>query len=1459
MASSSLAPPAAAMPSVAVAISLSRVCSPEIACGEVMGEKQVAQWVAAVTACDTRLVEELNVSQLGLVDEVLRSLVALLLSASSLQSFPHLLSLDLSGNTVGNEGCALLAESVAALRGRPFGGLRTLDVSGNRIGAAGAAALADSFFPEGTAELTAGGEEYKLVCSDNPVGDLGVESISAVVAKRRCRAGLFLCNVGCTGRGCLALAKCAPWTSTLDIGYNSVPIARLEALIAVSGPQLRSLGLEQMGSVDGRHIAKDLVLEALGDVIATARSGLLQVNLAQNDIQDAGLRLLTDSFSASSAQRLRELDLSQNRLRDGNLLAKLLVGGGERLVTLNLHGNELNDLAVVCLAAGIAFTPTLRKLDLSRNRFGDDGMVALASALSNQCSALAAKSSEKASHSTFSSQVVSMWLEDLAGVSRSRSTSTVCFAGDPDLGLRSLDLAMNMIMDRGACALADAIRGVSTSKRPREDPSNLAFVDLSDNSVGDVGRRALEEAVEESHRRVQHVLDLVSSGQTDGSRFPRPLSVVGLDLDKVDSAIAEQASRCRAQFMAGFPDPLCEGSEQRVAVDPLGALSDCSAVQAKPHMLESPDVSKDMLESLEEHEMMLGSRSAAEGSSDPVARALFRAQFALHRAQTAEARANSDVVLPDEQAHAILVSDALKDQSAEQLELRIDGGSVPVQLPAQVMGANCDTHALQKVSLDSIKQESELLELLRLQSEVAKLRKQVEGSAEIVGAELREEPDSEAPTGRLAISSSARDARDFESATARLECEVAELRAQVARIDRTLASIHPQPEEEVDMDEPLQEVQIAEGVVNPLTGRVRLPKKSSGDLWGDVGPVQSETDIAAAGAREPEPESSSNAEGTLATAEMPSELAELADFVNAPAPQAVVPSSPARPGELETPPVPEQMSSAGPSGPKGDGKGKGKALGPPPPPAKGTGKGPPPPPKAASKAAAPKTANAKSSRATAASEQDSAVAPLGKKLYWKSLDIGNSEGTIFSAEGRERRSSTVSIDTAAFAKMFEAEKEKGQMDRRKSSAMLSKAQKKSDGIKLLSDHRARNIAIILRRLRFSTTELTDILQRLAWESQGLSTDDLEQLLEVIPTKDEGEKLREYRAVEAREKMRDVEQMVLPLALLSRSAARVRLLCIARGSKPTFNSTMQNFAQIRLACSAIQKSSVLQEVMWLALDLGNYINHGDSSKGAKAITVGSLVTLKDFKTGRMSSLHFLCACLMRGAPSRDFQGELVRELKPALSLQNLEVQTLQSQTRNFFRDFEVAKAECSNFLHEYEGGGESPKTSPAGSPRSPSRSKDTFDDDESVEEGEQGSGEHRVKEELDSVRFVEDVMKIRGPPGRRLRNMLRVVEKLSRLLRDDLETTTSQVHKTLRFCGMTKAAAAAAKSSAGHKPIGGQDAPSVALATHIPQDLELLLQQIVEFVQVFKQHWNDVRSDIASYQQFFTEQPSSGST
>lgn len=634
-----------------------------------------------------------------------------------------------------------------------------------------------------------------------------------------------------------------------------------------------------------------------------------------------------------------------------------------------------------------------------------------------------------------------------------------------------------------------------------------------------------------------------------------------------------------------------------------------------------------------------------------------------------------------------------------------------------------------------------------------------------------------------------------------MEGKVAEMQEDMRRLEHTVTSLQAEPEreDEIREDPASSEVSETDALVSEsaeVTSTMTTVHPVA-DLSGSVSPADQDMDL---------PQDSPPVPTKKGGPPLPPKGKGKGKLGKGPPPP--VPKADAQAGD-----------QAGPPPPPGKGKSLGKGKGP-----KGGKGGPGAPPKGPPpKGAGPAKAPGKDPVPKAETK-----APFLKKLYWKQVDIQDAEGTIFSEETRSRSNTcSAAIDFTALTRMLEAEQAKGSQLQRRSSGVLSKAQQRNIGTKVLSDHRARNIAIVLKRLPLSTKDLVLVLKKLEWENERIGTDDLEQILEVIPTQEEAKHLREHSSEEDCRKLRDVEQMVMPLALLTRASARVRVLCVARNARLQFKSTARALAKIRAACSAIQKSGMLRSVTMLALQLGNYINHGDSKKGAKAIAISSLMALKDFKVGEISSLHFLCASLLRSNPKLDAAQALLRELQPAERIAKMQVQGLSAALRTFARDLDTVKAECQNHLQEYEG--EEGQSAEDEDGKELGDALDEVHAMTAAAEAVEFSPTSLQRQDEDATRWVEDVMKIRGGARRRLRCMRRIVEKLHQLLKVDMERTAEEVYSTLRFCGVLL-----------QKP-----------SSEVPADLEVLLSNLSDFTKVFKQHWDDVKKNSQHYERIFS--------
>ena len=368
-----------------------------------------------------------------------------------------------------------------------------------------------------------------------------------------------------------------------------------------------------------------------------------------------------------------------------------------------------------------------------------------------------------------------------------------------------------------------------------------------------------------------------------------------------------------------------------------------------------------------------------------------------------------------------------------------------------------------------------------------------------------------------------------------MEGKVAEMQEDMRRLEHTVTSLQAEPEreDEIREDPASSEVSETDALVSEsaeVTSTMTTVHPVT-DLSGSVSPADQDMDL---------PQDSPPVPSKKGGPPLPPKGKGKGKLGKGPPPPAV-PKADAQAGD-----------QAGPPPPPGKGKSLGKGKGP-----KGGKGGPGAPPKGPPpKGAGPAKAPGKDPVPKAETK-----APFLKKLYWKQVDIQDAEGTIFSEETRSRSNTcSAAIDFTALTRMLEAEQAKGSQLQRRSSGVLSKAQQRNIGTKVLSDHRARNIAIVLKRLPLSTKDLVLVLKKLEWENERIGTDDLEQILEVIPTQEEAKHLREHSSEEDCRKLRDVEQMVMPLALLTRASARVRVLCVARNARLQFKSTAPGSGQ-----------------------------------------------------------------------------------------------------------------------------------------------------------------------------------------------------------------------------------------------------------------------------------------------------------
>ncbi|XP_051991571.1 NACHT, LRR and PYD domains-containing protein 12-like [Xyrauchen texanus] len=267
---------------------------------------------------------------------------------------------------------------------------------------------------------------------------------------------------------------------------------------------------------------------ALASVLSSNSSSLRELYLSNNDLQDSGVKLLSDalksphctleilSFAAcrfsgqcceslssvlQSSKSLRELDLSNNDLQDSGvkLLSDALKSPHCTLEILRIADCRFTGQCCESLSSVLQSFKSLRELDLSNNDLQDSGVKLLSDAL-------------KSPHCTL----------EILRFAACRFTGQCCESLSSVLqsskSLRELDLSNNDLQDSGVKLLSDALKSphctleilrfaacrftgqcCESLSSVLQSSKSLRELDLSNNDLQDSGVKLLSDALKSPH------------------------------------------------------------------------------------------------------------------------------------------------------------------------------------------------------------------------------------------------------------------------------------------------------------------------------------------------------------------------------------------------------------------------------------------------------------------------------------------------------------------------------------------------------------------------------------------------------------------------------------------------------------------------------------------------------------------------------------------------------------------------------------------------------------------------------------------------------------------------------------------------------------------------------------------------------------------------------------------------
>lgn len=300
---------------------------------------------------------------------------------------------------------------------------------------------------------------------------------------------------------------------------------------------------------------------------------------------------------------------------------------------------------------------------------------------------------------------------------------------------------------------------------------------------------------------------------------------------------------------------------------------------------------------------------------------------------------------------------------------------------------------------------------------------------------------------------------------------------------------------------------------------------------------------------------------------------------------------------------------------------------PPPPPMMNNGICPPPPPPMIGSCPPPPPMGIFSNAPTAPLSVRIRPKPTGKtrQLQWEKLN--QVKGTIWDG-----------VDEIAWEKRIEYEglEETFKYDPHISKHMPCDERRLSvsaNGSSMMDPKKARNMQIILGRLKLSPNELRTSLLRM---DESIWTDSIvHEIIKYLPNKSEQEEISKYfedPAVLAAPKV-TAERMAFELSKIVGLEGRLKSIELKANIGDWHIEALEQLNALLSGLDELKNGNSVKDFLGLALAVGNFLNSGTYKANASGFRIDSLLKIRDMKTtdGKSNLLVYLIEFISRATP------------------------------------------------------------------------------------------------------------------------------------------------------------------------------------------------------------------------------------
>ncbi|KAK4273440.1 hypothetical protein QN277_021844 [Acacia crassicarpa] len=188
----------------------------------------------------------------------------------------------------------------------------------------------------------------------------------------------------------------------------------------------------------------------------------------------------------------------------------------------------------------------------------------------------------------------------------------------------------------------------------------------------------------------------------------------------------------------------------------------------------------------------------------------------------------------------------------------------------------------------------------------------------------------------------------------------------------------------------------------------------------------------------------------------------------------------------------------------------------------------------------------------------------------------------------------------------------------------TKSKSPSPSKHLLEPKRLQNITILSKALNVTAEQLCETLI----QGKGLALQQLEALVKMVPTKEEVDKISNYKG--DINDLGSAEKFVRAMLSIPFAFQRVEAMLYRETFDDEIVHLRNSFSMLEEACKELKSSRLFLKLLEAVLKTGNRMNVGTIRGGARAFKLDALLKLADVKgtDGKTSLLHFVVQEIIR---------------------------------------------------------------------------------------------------------------------------------------------------------------------------------------------------------------------------------------